>query len=84
MPWFVADRAVKLQAASTRQMGRFETEILATEDHLAVLADLSGNSAVEWEIRLPLEVLRWYDGRRFGGYVGKIGLIRIPLIGRLP
>ena len=29
-------------AASTSQMGRFETEFLATDQHLATLADLSG------------------------------------------
>ncbi|MBL6599616.1 MAG: IS1380 family transposase, partial [Alphaproteobacteria bacterium] len=30
------------QAASASQMGRFETEFLATDDNLAALADLSG------------------------------------------
>ncbi len=34
--------AVTKQAASTSQMGRFETEVLATEENLAAIADLSG------------------------------------------
>ena len=42
MRWIVGDHAVTKQAASTSQMGRFETEVLATEENLAALADLSG------------------------------------------
>jgi hypothetical protein len=42
MRWIVGGKAVERQAASTSQMGRFETEVLATEENLAALADLSG------------------------------------------
>lgn len=38
----VGGRAVDAQAASSRQMGRFETEVLATADNRVALADLSG------------------------------------------
>ena len=41
MRWIVGGKAVERQAASTSQMGRFETEVLATEENLAALADLS-------------------------------------------
>ena len=40
--WVVDGHAVTKQAASASQMGRFETEVLATEENLAALADLSG------------------------------------------
>ncbi len=42
MRWIVGGKAVERQAASSSQMGRFETEVLATEENLAALADLSG------------------------------------------
>ncbi len=42
MRWIVGGKAVERQAASSSQMGRFETEVLATEGNLAALADLSG------------------------------------------
>jgi len=42
MRWIVGGHAVTKQAASTSQMGRFETEVLATEENLAALGDLSG------------------------------------------
>ena len=42
MRWIVGGRAVGRAAASTSQMGRFETEFLATDRNLAALADLSG------------------------------------------
>ena len=38
----VGERAVDTKVASTSQMGRFETEILAATDNRAALADLSG------------------------------------------
>jgi hypothetical protein len=38
----VGGRAVARTAASTSQMGRFETEFLAANENLAALADLSG------------------------------------------
>lgn len=42
MRWIVGGNAVLKQAASASQMGRSETEFLATDDNLAALADLSG------------------------------------------
>ena len=42
MRWIVGGKAVERGGASTSQMGRFETELLATDDNLASLADLSG------------------------------------------
>ncbi len=42
MCWIVGGKAIERQAASTSQMGRFETEVLVTEENLAALADLSG------------------------------------------
>ena len=43
MRWIVGGHAVVRQAASASQMGRFETEFLASDDNLAVLCDLSGH-----------------------------------------
>jgi hypothetical protein len=42
MRWVVGGRAVTGQAASTSQMGRFETEVMAEAKNLAALTDLSG------------------------------------------
>ena len=42
MRWIVGGHAVMKQAASSSQMGRFETEVLATEENLAALAYLFG------------------------------------------
>jgi hypothetical protein len=42
MRWIVGGRAVAKLAASASQMGRFETEFLATDDNIVALADLSG------------------------------------------
>ena len=42
MRWIVGGKAVERGGASTSQMGRFETELLATDENLAALADLSG------------------------------------------
>jgi hypothetical protein len=42
MRWIVGGHAIKGRAASTSQMGRFETEVLATKENLAALGDLSG------------------------------------------
>ena len=41
MRWIVGGKAVERGGASASQMGRFETELLATDDNLALLADLS-------------------------------------------
>ncbi len=42
MRWIVGGKAVERQAASASQMGRFETELLATEENLSLVGDLSG------------------------------------------
>src|SRR3954463_16417453 len=42
MRWVVGGAAVTGQAASTSQMGRFETEVLTQEANLSALTDLSG------------------------------------------
>jgi len=42
MRWIVGGNAVTKQAASTSQMGRYETELLATDDNLKALTELSG------------------------------------------
>jgi len=42
MRWIVGGHAVTKQAASTSQMGRFETELLASDENFAALTDLSG------------------------------------------
>jgi hypothetical protein len=40
--WIIGGHAVMKQAASTSQMGRFETEHLASDENFAALTDLSG------------------------------------------
>ena len=42
MRWIIGGHAVTKQAASTSQMGRFETGLLASDENFAALADLSG------------------------------------------
>jgi len=42
MQWIVGGKAVERQAASTSQMGRFETELLASDANIEVLTDMSG------------------------------------------
>ncbi len=42
MRWIVGGRAATDQAASTSQMGRFETEAMTSAENLTALADLSG------------------------------------------
>jgi hypothetical protein len=42
MRWIVGGKAVERGGASTSQMGRFETELLAIDENLAVLTDLPG------------------------------------------
>jgi len=42
MRWIVGGRAVTEQAASTSQMGRFETSAMTSPTNLTALADLSG------------------------------------------
>ena len=42
MRWIVGGQAITKQAASTSQMGRFETELLATDGNVEALADMNG------------------------------------------
>ena len=42
MRWIVGGKAIERQAASTSQMGRFETEHLASDENFSALTDLSG------------------------------------------
>ena len=42
MRWIVGGKAVERQAASTSQMGRFETELLASDANIEALIDMNG------------------------------------------
>ena len=42
MRWIVGGKAIERQAASTSQMGRFETGHLASDENFAALTDSSG------------------------------------------
>ena len=42
MRWIIGGKAVERQAASTSQMGRFETELLANDANLEALAEMNG------------------------------------------
>jgi hypothetical protein len=42
MRWIVGGKAIERGGASTSQMGRFEAELLSTNDNLATLANLLG------------------------------------------
>src|SRR5918997_3519701 len=53
--WIVGGRAVTQSAASTSQMGRFETEVLTQEANLSALATLSGRWIDEVHARRPVK-----------------------------
>jgi hypothetical protein len=55
MRWIVGGRAATKQAASTSQMGRFETEWLANDANLVALADLGGRWIDQVHSRRPLD-----------------------------
>jgi hypothetical protein len=57
MRWIVGGRAVTKEAASTSQMGRFETEVLTGKANLAALADLSGQWIDTVHARRPTNVV---------------------------
>src|SRR5919202_63099 len=57
MRWVVGGRAVTGQAASSSQMGRFETEAMAEETNLAALCDLSGRWIDAVHARRPAKVI---------------------------
>jgi hypothetical protein len=54
MRWVVGGQAVTGQAASTSQMGRFETEVLTQATNLSALADLSGRWIDRVHARRPV------------------------------
>src|SRR5215207_740769 len=54
MRWVVGGTAVTRQAASTSQMGRFETEVLAQAANLSALTDLSGRWIDRVHARRPV------------------------------
>ena len=45
MRWIVGGKAVESQAASTSQVGRFETELLASDANVEALANLNGGGS---------------------------------------
>src|SRR5919106_673942 len=53
--WIVGGRAVMQTAASTSQMGRFETEVLVQEANLSALTDLSGRWIDRVHARRPVK-----------------------------
>src|SRR3954468_3484627 len=55
MRWVVGGAAVTGQAASTSQMGRFETEVMTEAKNLAALADLSGHWIDRVHARRPVK-----------------------------
>ncbi len=57
MRWVVGGRALTGQAASTSQIGRFETEVLKLEANLAVLTDLSGHWIDSVHTRRPVKII---------------------------
>ena len=57
MRWIVGGRAVTNEAASTSQMGRFETEVLTQKANLTALADLSGQWIDAVYARRPTNVV---------------------------
>jgi hypothetical protein len=57
MRWIVGGRAVTKEAASTSQMGRFETEVLTGKANRAALADLSGTWIDAVHARRPTNVV---------------------------
>src|SRR5919202_2186347 len=57
MRWVVGGRAVMAQAASSSQMGRFETEAMTDEKNLAALTDLSGRWIDRVHARRPVKII---------------------------
>jgi hypothetical protein len=57
MRWVVGDRAITGSAASTSQMGRFETRWLTRRENLAVLTDLPGQWIDKVHQRRPPRII---------------------------
>ena len=60
MRWIVGGKAVERQAASTSQMGRFETELLASDANVEALADMNGVRINRVHDRRPPNHVRRY------------------------
>src|SRR3954467_3887784 len=82
MRWVVGGRAVTQNAASTSQMGRFETEVLTQEANLSTLTDLSGRWIDRVHGRRPVKgivldmdssVSPTYGGQEGSAYNGHYG-----------
>ncbi len=82
MRWVVGGRAVTKSAASTSQMGRFETEVLTQATNLAALMDLSGQWIDRVHARRPVNgivldmdssVSPTYGEQEGGAYNGHFG-----------
>ena len=56
MRQIVCGRAIDCQAASTSQMGRFETEVLTTEESFSALVNMPGRWIDRYHAAKPL---RW-------------------------
>src|SRR3954463_15133191 len=64
--WVVGGRAVTQKAASTSQMGRFETEVLTQDVNLSALADLPGRWIDRVHARRPVRgIVLDMDSTRF-------------------
>ena len=84
MRWIVGGKAVERQAASTSQMGRFETELLASDANIEALADMNGVWIDKVHDRRPPTVVHRPLGRRDTALVSVgTGLSRAAL-GRRP
>ena len=46
MRWIIGGKAVERQAASSSQMARFETELLASDANIGPLIDMSGFGSI--------------------------------------
>jgi Transposase DDE domain group 1 len=57
MRWVVGDRAITGSAASTSQMGRFETKWLSRPENLAALTDLPGQWVDKVHTRRPPRIV---------------------------
>ena len=59
MRWIVGGKAIERQAASTSQMGRFETELLATDENVEALVDMNGVWIDKVHDRHPPKDFQW-------------------------
>ena len=55
--WIIGGKAIERGGASTSQLGRFETDLLSTDDNLITLAELSGAWIAKVYTRKPLKTI---------------------------